>query len=484
MTAVLLEALALAALWALGWFALPRVADEGWRSAAALPVGIALHACTVLVLLATRLPIAHPWIALGMASLVAVALGLRQGGTSALAGLRSRAVAITALVGLGVLALTSALPIANLTSDSFRYATVARLLVLDGDTSTMSPFLLQTRLIGIGAVHGLAAAVPGYLRALTPLVGVSTVALLWLMVQRVTVDLDAVESRWVAWGAAALLATNHRFIFNASYINGHLFFAVWALLIVAICWSRLRGDEPVLGGAWTVGLLAVAITIVRPEGFLVAAVLVAPTVLAPAIPLAWRRTVLLVFGIGTVVWNLGVLVPAFTRLGDHVSVSVLGPIALGAAVAAGAGLLSWLDRAARWLLWSAHAALWLLLAALTVRTPEIVEVAAKSTARNVLWEGAWGVSLVVLTLLLLIAVGSRRVALERVWLFPMASFVPISVLLAFFRGGAYRVGPGDSLNRMLLHVLPIAVLALAATAAGEPRSRIRALRARPASHDG
>ena len=99
-------------------------------------------------------------------------------------------------------------------------------------------------------------------------------------------------------------------------------------------------------------------------------------------------------------------------------------------------------------------------------------------------DGAWGASLLVLAGVLVVAVLLRRVEHEQVWLFPLLTFVPLSVLLAFLREGAYRVGPGDSLNRMLLHVLPLAVLAVAVTADGEARPWTRRLASRSSAGDG
>ena len=41
----------------------------------------------------------------------------------------------------------------------------------------------------------------------------------------------------------------------------------------------------------------------------------------------------------------------------------------------------------------------------------------------------------------------------------MTTFAPVALLLAYFRDeGAYRVGQYDSLNRMFMQVVPLAVL--------------------------
>jgi membrane protein implicated in regulation of membrane protease activity len=40
----------------------------------------------------------------------------------------------------------------------------------------------------------------------------------------------------------------------------------------------------------------------------------------------------------------------------------------------------------------------------------------------------------------------------------VTTFLPLVFLLAFLRDGAYRVGATDSLNRMWIQIIPLAVL--------------------------
>ncbi len=63
-----------------------------------------------------------------------------------------------------------------------------------------------------------------------------------------------------------------------------------------------------------------------------------------------------------------------------------------------------------------------------------------------------------------------RVPGETTLRFPLTSFIPFAFLLAYLRGIAFRVGDGDSLNRMWIQLIPIAVLYLiVAIGAGERR---------------
>lgn len=489
MTVVVVEVLALAVLTATGWLLVPADRGDAWRLVVALPLGIAAHACVELVLLVTRLPIAHPWVAAVLALVLALGVARvrdRTLGGAPLAARRSggRPVTVAVAVVAVVVFVTAAVPVANVTSDTFRYLTISRLLVVDADASRMSAFLLQSRSLVVGAVHGLALPDFGYLRAIGPLVAASTLGALWLLAREGLDRLDPRTASWVAAAAAVLMATNHRFIFHAFYVNGHMLFAAWLLLLVAVAWRRVvAGDQTAAAGGsvgsagpgvvWTgdalvAGLLAVGLTVLRPEGALVATLALTPVGLEPNVPRRWRQLVLVVFGAGNFAWHLGVVIP----LRDTADASLVGMVALGAATVLAAGLLPALDR---WridrgrLLVGLHLLAWGAVGVMAMRDASILVGTVKSIGRNVLDQGGWGISLLVLAGLLAIALSVGRVMGERALLFPLLTFAPLAVLLNHARGGPGRVGPGDSLNRMLVHLLPLAVLVLALIAEGRRR---------------
>lgn len=464
------ELLVVLALTWTGWCVAPTTARTGWRLAAALPVGVATHVTGVLVAVALPAALASPAGVLVVVTGAATANAVRRGTLAPWP--RPAAVVTAAVLVVAAVGITSAVPIVNLTADSYRYLTVAGVLAADADVAALTPFTLQTRSLAVGALHGLAPADPGYLRAVTPLLAVSTLAAVGMLVAEVAAALDRRTRLGLAGGAVALLLTNHRFLYNALYLNGHLLFAVWTLVVVALCWRALRRRHDGIGDAVVAALAATAIVLVRPEGALWALVVVLPAVVDEHVPLAWRRVVLGLPAIASLLWHAGVLLVEWPRSGEPVTTDLLGPIVLAVLVlglAAALPLLAPLSR--RRPLVGAHVALWAGVGVLGVTDPGLLRRAIGPTARNVFLAGGWGVSLALLGMLVAVAVLLRRVPGEAAWVFPLASFVPFGLLLAFLRGSGYRVGPGDSLNRMLLHVVPIAVVALAATAVGAPRRR-------------
>ena len=51
--------------------------------------------------------------------------------------------------------------------------------------------------------------------------------------------------------------------------------------------------------------------------------------------------------------------------------------------------------------------------------------------------------------------------------FPLTASIPMFLLFAFLRGSPYRVGETDSLNRMLIHIVPLAILFVVSAAASK-----------------
>jgi hypothetical protein len=123
-------------------------------------------------------------------------------------------------------------------------------------------------------------------------------------------------------------------------------------------------------------------------------------------------------------------------------------------------------RAAGVTLWTAEGLLWLALLAAAVREPRTLVASVWHTGRNLLaGEGMWGLSLILLGLMVLAALILFRTPHQVFLRFPLTTYLPLVLLLAYLRGGAYRSGESDSLNRMWMHVVPLAVLFVIVAAA-------------------
>jgi hypothetical protein len=387
--------------------------------------------------------------------------------------------AAAALAGLGVVVL--ALRAANLVKwhiDSFTYMMTSTLLVEGSYQAGQSVHQATKRMLGIPAIHAPAQlAGESYLRSITPLIAVATIGILVWLLQRGLPDRLDLAARYGFIGLAVLvLVTNNRFVFSTFYLNGHLFTATLLLVVAGTGWLLLSRDDPALRVIQLVAIPATVLT--RPEGVLLAALALLPTLLSARVSRRHRAAACALLGLTTLGWQGSVLWLYLDR-GAEIPISGYGTAAIGVAALLGIVALRWTDRLAHpvRVLWLAEAGLWLGLFAFVLRDPEIFVDSLRATVRNVSPIGAWGTSLVVLAALGLIAIcltGTERVA--SALRFPVTTFIPVGFLLAYLREeGAYRIGSGDSLNRMFMQVLPLAVAWVAVAFASADWDRLRSI---------
>ena len=99
----------------------------------------------------------------------------------------------------------------------------------------------------------------------------------------------------------------------------------------------------------------------------------------------------------------------------------------------------------------------LVVAIMFIQKPEHMYTSMKVILKNVLESGRWGITWVVFSFLVFISLfwpGSLR---EAYFFYGISSFLLLLLAISYFRV-PYRVGWGDSANRMLTHILPILIL--------------------------
>ncbi|GAA4471919.1 hypothetical protein [Phytohabitans houttuyneae] len=366
-------------------------------------------------------------------------------------------------------------------SDSLTYLMAGRLIAEGDYRSTASTELLTTRVLGVPLLHApadLGGAL--YLRSVTPLLAAATLAAVVWFVRRAGLGTGRFAA--VAALAGLLLLTNNRVVFSFFYLNGHLLVAACVLLVAGSGWLLANGDtrRPALMIMQIIAVPVIVIT--RPEGFLLAALVLLPTAVSAHLPRRHRAAVLASFG-GACLLFAALQLWVFLDRDTSVPPVVVGGAVVGAGALAAIPLLPRLGRGPR-LLALAEAGLWLGLVALAVREPDTLRTSLRATYRN-LFEGfgGYGLSIVVLVGLLLLAwllsPPLRHAAHLR---FPLTTFLPLCLVLAYLREGAYRAADADSMNRMLMHVVPLAVLFLFALLTGAGRD-VEAAPREPAADD-
>jgi hypothetical protein len=346
--------------------------------------------------------------------------------------------------------------------DSYTYLMTSSMLANGTYHEAITPVQATKRLLGIPVLHA-PAQLSGefYLQSITPLLAVATLAaLVWLFRAGTGDRVAPARLAGFAVLAVLLLVSLNRFVFSAFYINGHLLTGALIMVVAGCGWLLMTRHDRALMALQLIAIPALVVT--RPEGTILAGLALLPTVLSRRIAIGHRAALLAALGTSTAGWQLSV-VWIYRQYEEDVPVSVAGTLAVGVLLVVLAGLLRYVDRLPR-PLWIAEAGLWLALAAFTAREPDILADSLRATMRNAVEiTGRWGMSLVVLAGLVVVAIGlawqggsARRLTSLR---FAVTTFLPVAYLLAYLRDeGAYRVGQYDSLSRMFMQVLPVAVL--------------------------
>jgi hypothetical protein len=372
-------------------------------------------------------------------------------------------------------ALFRALPQFAWSNDSLQYL-LSGSLIASNNITNASIFLLPKRLIAVPELHAVANfGDEYYVQSITPLIAGLVLALLsWMLWESLSTHLSKRALIVLIGGGVLFLVSMNRFIFHAFYINGHMLFALLMLVVVGGGWMLVSNDSVSKNALVTAMVLSVgALVFVRAESPILVLLMILPILLDRSVNYLPKVILLATLGLSTIAWQI-FIAAVYLDQGLSVVFSVWGLLAFGILVLAAIPLLKWsfIMKRGRVILVLVHAILWLGLLVLFVREPEILIRSVSSTFENVvLGAGSWGLSLILIVVLLLIAsfIPLKNSVNLR---FPLTSFIPLAFLLAYLRDGAYRVGDGDSLNRMWIQLVPVALMYLLVTVAiGERRRR-------------
>ena len=89
--------------------------------------------------------------------------------------------------------------------------------------------------------------------------------------------------------------------------------------------------------------------------------------------------------------------------------------------------------------------------------PEYMKISVWSSIKNLFEEGGWGIVWIIFPFLIVISMAGPKIVQGELFFYGISSFLFLLLELSYFRN-PYRVGWGDSANRMLTHILPIIIL--------------------------
>ena len=373
---------------------------------------------------------------------------------------------------LGASAMSRLVRFERATPDTLLY--IAHAQLLGGESSLLlNSADLSERGLGVSSYHSLASLFDRELFASMQLnVGIASCCAIFAC----SWNLISKNQPWhiaalVSGAGALFIAATDRFIFSHQLVNQHglVGLQLGAVLLLSITLDdaslRLRG-----AAIASLALIASSIISARPEGvlsvtyllFLVATSgLVSLGKRARDLPMLVCCLVLLLLPWAAVLWLHGPRGQATGTLLIGFGILASGPVR---------GRLSKVDdvdgTAARRLVTRAAITLYfggvLLLCLLdSQRDLGLLTRGIGAIATNFFTSGGWGVTIIILSPLLAIPERYTTEIHKLVQDLLLGSFA-IAVGLSVVRNGEYRVGPGDSLNRMMYHSLPLVGVFLAA----------------------
>lgn len=490
--AFLLEAVHIVALLGVGALVVPRGTGGAVRPALALLTGVALHVVVggaVVAAVAFGAP-APPWL-LTPLLVVLAALVARRASRDASTSLRwsdraprpsalrapERGMLVAGAVLAALAVAVRALRLASIGPDAVEYLAGARLLGSGrADLLVSAASYLERRSVALQTLNAPLAALdlggafvlgPGALLAVLVLVGV-------LVARLVAVDVAPPWPQRLSVLAVLALVTLERMLAAATKGNGHQVVAGTVLLAVAV--ALLAAGPPTMAvgprlaprpAAVLATLALAALVLLRPEGALLALLLLVPTV--PSLGRTRELDRWPWYGLGTavIVWQT-TLVVAHRTVGLEVGSRNVAQLAFGV----GALTVPFvLDRAPERLRASvpvmATAVLGAAVIVHAIVAPAALRRSVGATAINLVEEGRWGGAVPLLVVIAVVAVlaelraRARREPFGPWWSrvrFPVLAFPVLGIVLGLLRGSPFRIGAADSLNRMWVHIVPLVVL--------------------------
>jgi hypothetical protein len=331
------------------------------------------------------------------------------------------------------------------------------LLVIQSDTDDLS-VLADSPKLGIAFPLMLALGPGGRIFSLFPfLVFLSTLSLIAWLTFRITRNLPR-KMLYTAWVVVGLFSlTIPMFRISAFYVNSHTLMGLGIALLATGIFLTLESENPNTTPIALISMGALIGSTARIEGIILVGVLIA--ILASQIRPSWRSRLAVALGTlvagGSLSWWTGALdSPVIDEFG-------LEWWWLPVLTAAGAALLGspLIDGLRRFIPYVVVAVLLLLLGREVWTSSNPFATATAQVPNLIFGEGGWAsaaIAFVILTLL------SIRASLSKDYLwFLRVSWLGIATILfsKTFDGGFGRESFYDSVNRMILHIAPLILIA-------------------------
>lgn len=393
---------------------------------------------------------------------------------------RGRVLLVVTLGVAGVFAASivfQALNLTRISSDSIAYLRISSLLRETGDLSSVYPPKdLFERQLFVPLMHVAANGSGSFLiPSITPLMGLSGLgAFAWFGNHLLRRSEVRRSTRAMLLGAAMmLLLSTDRVLYFMLYINSHITFATYLFLLVVGLYLMVEHDDT----RWRVliPLSMIPLLLSRPEAGLVVALAALPVLSRRSTSpgTRWLLTWTFVATIGLWV-GIGIR-PRLAGSEDAVRSGAEGILAVAALILL-LTLATRIDRLGHMLEFIPQATiigLVGLVGLMAMAKPELMAASFHAMRQNlILGEGHWALTWVAMTVSVTFAIAVGGLRGWSIWLTPVLGYVPLLLALSYLRGEAYRVATRDSANRMMMHVLFVALLYVISAVGSRSRGRL------------
>lgn len=358
--------------------------------------------------------------------------------------------------------------------DSMEYLAIGQMLEAGTLGEGVSLFQLQKRMFGVPLLHAIANTYGNlYLPSATPLLALSSIGVLvWLWVSAVPRNISKKLLFATVAVCVLMLISTTQFVLHATYVNGHLLFGILLLLFIGCTWLVATNAKQVPGSALLM-LSAIAMAtmlVTRPEAFILLGVAIVPIVISRQLTANYKKVVLSVYGATVLVWH-ALLAYLHIRSGARswlifgeegvrtLELSIWAPILLGIIALGLVPLVSVLYKLPGVLVSKiptmVEVLLWSILTGLLMYKPDTLVNSISATITNIV--EVWGLAWILITTLLIGVMIFIKIPQNTILRYAITTFIPVVFMLTYLRDGAYRVGGGDSLVRMWVQILPLAV---------------------------
>ena len=306
-----------------------------------------------------------------------------------------------------------------------------------------------------------------YLHLLQPGFSITFLLVFFTLPRRIVSHLLSDQRRALIYALLTSLAlfSTYFIVFQFFYVHNSLISAGYLYLAVASFWLGAQEENH----CWMVpGVVALlGFSLARNEAPIFALIFLILVISADRTPYQTRLRTILPYLSLVIVWYAYLL----ARMGS--GTKILNPektlVIIASLAACGAlVLISKQEWVQRWLLpylpQLMLGGLALLLAAMVIIKPGHMMISVWITIRNTFEVGGWGIAWPLFGFLFALSLAGPRVPGEKLFFYGIWSFLLLLVGIVFFRN-PFRLGWGDSGNRMLTHILPITVLYISMKAA-------------------